>query len=218
MALEPAIRFARPVRSAGGSWTVDGWAVSKLLDDWHEPGRWSEILLAGRALHAAVAGMPPPPFQAQRRDPWALGDRAAWGELEVAVPGPLRNQVSALVALLRPVDEPGQLVHGDLCGNALFGVGLPPAVLDFSPFFRPVSYAEAILVTDAVIWEGAPPALVGQLRGENVDQMMVRACLFRLYAAAVAWPHMKARLSVIAGHHEPFTRYLQDRMSNDHST
>lgn len=136
----------------------------------------------------------------------------------MAAPGPLRHQVSALVALLRPVDEPGQLVHGDLCGNLLFRAGLPPAVLDFSPFFRPITYAEAILVADAVIWEGAPAALVSQLRGENVDQMLVRACLFRLYTAAAGWPHMKERLSVIARHHEPLTRHLLDRLSNDHST
>ncbi len=92
-----------------------------------------------------------------------------------------------------------------LAGNRTYRDALWPVVArpHFLPFlwraaswmFPPVTYAEAILVADAVVWEGAPTALVGQLRGENVDHMLVRACLFRLYTAAVGWPQMKERLS-----------------------
>jgi len=139
---EPALRFARPVRSISGAWTVEGWSASTQLDGRREPGRWREILGVGRALHRAVARMPCPPFQRSRADQWALGDRAAWAEAEVPVPVPLREQMAATAALRRPIELPPQVVHGDLCGNVLFAPGLPPAVLDFSPFFRPAEYAE----------------------------------------------------------------------------
>jgi len=65
---EPSLRFARPVRTTGGAWTVEGWSASTQLGGRHEPGRWREILSVGRALHRAVAGMPCPPFQRSRAD------------------------------------------------------------------------------------------------------------------------------------------------------
>jgi len=206
---ETAFRFARPVRSISGSWTVEGWSASTQLAGRHEPGRWTDILSVGRALHRAVAGMPCPPFQAARTDQWALGDRAAWGECEVAVPALLQEQVSSTAALLRPIELPSQLVHGDLCGNVLFAPALPPALLDFSPYFRPAEYAEAILVADAIVWEGASAELVGALRRDTAGQMLVRASLFRLYTAAVAWPGKPQRLTTIAEQHKQFTRLLQ---------
>jgi hypothetical protein len=37
----------------------------------------------------------------------------------------------------------------------LFHDGLPPAIIDFTPYWRPVGYASAIVVADALVWEGA---------------------------------------------------------------
>lgn len=206
---ETAFRFTCPVRSFSGAWTVEGWSASIQLAGRHEPGRWTDILSVGRALHRAVAGVPCPPFQGARTDQWALGDRAAWGECEVAVPALLQERVTATAALRRPIELPSQLVHGDLCGNVLFAPPLPPAVLDFSPYFRPAEYAEAILVADAIVWEGAPADLVGALPRDTAGQMLVRASLFRLYAAAVAWSGKPQRLTAIAEQHKQFTRLLQ---------
>jgi uncharacterized protein (TIGR02569 family) len=206
---QTAFRFACPVRSISGAWTVEGWSASIQLAGRHEPGRWTDILSVGRALHRAVAGVPCPPFQGARTDQWALGDRAAWGECEVAVPALLQEQVSATAALRQPIELPSQLVHGDLCGNVLFAPALPPALLDFSPYFRPAEYAEAILVADAIVWEGAPAELVGALRRDTAGQMLVRASLFRLYTAAVAWSGKPLRLTTIGEQHKQFTRLLQ---------
>jgi len=79
---------------------------------------------------------------------------------------------------------PSQIVHGDLAGNVLFSDGLPPAIIDFSPFWRPVGYAEAIVVVDALLdhEEGMEVMMLGRPGGEWV-QMLVRALIFRL----VAW-------------------------------
>ncbi len=53
-----------------------------------------------------------------------------------------------------------QLIHGDLSGNVLFAAGLPPAIIDFSPYWRPVAYASAVVAVDGVLWFGAGEALL----------------------------------------------------------
>jgi hypothetical protein len=68
-----------------------------------------------------------------------------------------------------------QLVHGDLTGNVLFHDELPPAIIDFVPYWRPTEYATAIVVTDAVLWENAPTEL---LNGVSA-QYLLRALIFR---------------------------------------
>ncbi|MBS2534427.1 hypothetical protein KGQ20_16775 [Catenulispora sp. NF23] len=76
-----------------------------------------------------------------------------------------------------------QLIHGDLTGNVLFSAGLPPAVIDFSPYWRPAAFGEAIVVGDALIWHGADAGLVRDLmsdRGPGFLQYVARAVVFRL--------------------------------------
>ena len=57
-----------------------------------------------------------------------------------------------------PVTAPSQLIHGDLSGNVLFHAELPPAIIDFAACWRPVAFASAIVVADALVWEGAEVA------------------------------------------------------------
>lgn len=88
--------------------------------------------------------------------------------------------LEALMA--RPhVQEPSQLVHGDLTGNVLFSPGKPPAVIDISPYWRTRSYARAIVLIDALTWEEAP---LDWARGHLLDvgqwQAFIRALLFRI--------------------------------------
>jgi Ser/Thr protein kinase RdoA (MazF antagonist) len=63
--------------------------------------------------------------------------------------------VPELVAALRPVRVPSQVIHGDLTGNVLFDDSQPPAIIDFSPYWRPAAYASAIVVADALVWKRA---------------------------------------------------------------
>lgn len=75
---------------------------------------------------------------------------------------------------------PSQLVHGDLTGNVLFAEGLLPAVIDFSPYWRPIGYAAGIVVADALVWEGADETLLAAV--EHVDdfpQYLLRALVYR---------------------------------------
>lgn len=39
----------------------------------------------------------------------------------------------------------------------------PPAVIDFSAYWRPLSYADGIVVADALCWHAAPPEVVDEV-------------------------------------------------------
>jgi hypothetical protein len=79
----------------------------------HRPGQWREIIHVGERFHAALAGLPrPDAIIDARADPWAVGDRVAWGE----APFP---ELDDVLSTLHQVDAPSQLIHGDLTGNVL---------------------------------------------------------------------------------------------------
>ena len=74
-----------------------------------------------------------------------------------------------------------QAIHGDLTGNVLFADPLPPAVIDLAVYWRPAAYARAIVVADALAWEGATPDdLAAATSGEGFGQFLARALLFRM--------------------------------------
>ena len=179
---QQGFRLPEVRRAVDGAWVVLGWGAPSLM-----PGAtvadgaadWGAIITASRALHAATADLPRPAFLDLRTDPWAVADRAAWGETPRRVAPGLRDLVRRLDAVPAP---PGgaQLVHGDLAGNVLLVPGAPPSVIDFSPYWRPPSYAEGIVVADALCWHGAPPEI---LRDVGVPvEAVARGLLFRLLA------------------------------------
>jgi uncharacterized protein (TIGR02569 family) len=207
--LVPAgFRVPMPLRAADGRSVVDGWSAAEFLDGQPGPqGRWSEVIDAGRAFHTALRGLPRPDFLDRRTHPWAVADRVAWGEQHVEVAAGLAEPMAALLEVRRPVPpgsageavppgSPGpageaQLVHGDLTGNVLFAAGRPPTVIDFSPYWRPPAFAEAVVAADGLLWFDPPPDPLpgGPDRSDRSDlpqsdrrQMLVRALIFRLVA------------------------------------
>ena len=171
------VRLARPVRSDDGRWLVDGWTAWTRISG--RPAlRWNDIIAAGRALHDATRTLERPAVLDGRTHGWARADRMAWGE-EDATDLPL---ASRLIERLRPVDLEPQVVHGDLTGNVLFADGERPAIIDFSPYWRPAGWALAVVIVDAVVWHGAPTELADALSDEpEAEQLLARATLFRLY-------------------------------------
>lgn len=190
----PGVRVPHPLCSHDGRWVVDGWAAHELVEGQPGPdGRWVEILAAGRDFHQLLRGAARPAFLDRRTDRWAVGDRVAWGEasLQPLPPvAPLLRRLFAVVDRRDPtVKGPGagepvnQLVHGDLSGNVLFADGLPPAVIDFSPYWRPTAYAEAVVVVDGLLWHGERGELVELADlGADPARMLARALMFRLVA------------------------------------
>ncbi|MFL6152366.1 MAG: phosphotransferase [Ornithinibacter sp.] len=159
--------FRLPVvrRADGGDWVVQGWGAQSMLPGAtvdEGPADWGAIITASRALHAATADLSRPAFLDLRSDPWAAADRAAWGETPRRVSPGVGDLVRRLDAVPAPPGRP-QLVHGDLAGNVLVVPAGPPSVIDFSPYWRPSSYAEGIVLADALCWHGAPPEILREL-------------------------------------------------------
>jgi uncharacterized protein (TIGR02569 family) len=183
---EEGFRIARPLRAHDGSWIAAGWSAATFVPGESAPaGRWHELLAAGRAFHAAVRHERRPEFLQRRHHRWAVADRVAWGEAS-ADPVP---ELEPVLDKLAPVvqaptrGEVPQVVHGDLAGNVLFAPGLPPAIIDFSPYWRPTTYAAAIVAVDGLLWFGADTTLLRQVADEAGSTMpLVRAIIFRLIA------------------------------------
>lgn len=172
-------RVARPVRAEDGLLVVEGWCAWEALEGRHEERRWAEIVAVGERFHGTLAGVRRPGFLDERTDRWTIGDRVAWGELPASDYAHVKH-VPQLVAAMRPLEAPSRLVHGDLTSNVLFAEGLPPAVIDFVPYWRPPPYASAIVVGDALVWEGADESLLEAVADvPDLPQYLLRALVFR---------------------------------------
>jgi uncharacterized protein (TIGR02569 family) len=177
------IRLSFPQRSAGGEFVVDGWTAWSYLPGEHREGLWLDIIDVGDRFHRAMAGLARPSFVTARTDPWSIGDRVAWGEAPI---DPYRDvpHVRRLAEHLAPVPARSQLIHGDLTGNVMFADGSSPAVIDLSLYWRPTAFATAIVVADALVWEGADKSILGVVAHRHAfGQSLLRALLFRVVAA-----------------------------------
>ena len=172
-------RVSLPRRTSSGEFVSEGWCAWQFVEGEHEQRRWPEIIAVGELFHRTLADVVRPDFIARRADHWAVGDRVAWGEVPAERFMKVKH-LPALVAARRPLDSPGQLVHGDLTGNVLFAEKLVPAIIDFSPFWRPPEYASAIVVADALVWEGADESLLDAVTHiPYFPQFLVRALIMR---------------------------------------
>jgi uncharacterized protein (TIGR02569 family) len=185
------IRVARPIRSSDGRWVVGGWSAQRFASG-RPAARYDDIVQASFALHEALAGVPEPKFLRERQDIYSWADRLAWGEIDDRDGRIGDGHGARLFAEIadgrRDVESSPQIVHGDMFGNVLFAGSAPPAVIDFTPYWRPATYAAAIIVLDAVAWGGAEVELVQ--RWEHLaewGQLLRRAVLFRL-ALSLAHP------------------------------
>jgi uncharacterized protein (TIGR02569 family) len=183
-------RVSPPLLARDGSWSVEGWTAWHYQPGAHQPGRWLDIVRVGAEFHDSVHEEALPTFLLGRTDRWAVADRVAWGELPLPPAMGSNSLVGELVAALRHVRARSQLVHADLTGNVLFHPRLPPLVIDVSPYWRPPGFATAVVVADALVWEGADDQLIDSLQW-NVDdaQFLLRALLFRAVTDLLHRPH-----------------------------
>ena len=233
----PGFRVPRPLRTVAGDGAAGDWvAQDPLAGAWvawqwlpGEPASWAgvsplwpRLIAASRAFHAALAGRPAPPWLGRDGSQWTVGDQVAWGERDpgsvlAAAPAPLAGQLRSLLAALRPVRLPAQLIHGDLGGNVLFAPGQPPAVIDFSPYWRPAGLALAVAAVDALTWSGADPAILGDLAAQpELDQLLARAHVGRLVSEIVsrrADPDRSAGLETVTRTGEPVTALVLERLA-----
>jgi Phosphotransferase enzyme family len=236
---DPGFRVPRPLRTvagneAAGDWIAEDPAAGTSTETsagawvaWQwlpgEPASWAgrsplwpRLIAASRAFHAALAGRAAPPWLGTDGSPWTTGDQVAWGERDPGIvladaPELLAGQLRSLLAALRPVHLPVQLIHGDLGGNVLFADGEPPVVIDFSPYWRPAGLALAVAAVDALMWSGADPAILGQ-RGiqagydtADFSQLLARALVYRLVTEVIFRRGDPAGLGAAARAGQPVT-------------
>ena len=172
-------RVSSPQRSGDGLLVVDGWCAWDYVAGHHQNRRWADLIRAGEAFHAALADVPRPGFLDRRTDPWSVGDRAAWGDLPIEDFFRVKH-IPRLARALKRLDAKSGLIHGDLTGNVLFADGAAPAIIDFSPYWRPAAFASAVVIADALIWEGADNNVLSAVAHINqFEQYLLRALIYR---------------------------------------
>lgn len=178
---EDGFRIPRPVSTRDGKWIFDRWCAWTFIYGRHDPTRVQEIVQTAKVFNASLKGFSRPDFLDQRQDPWAIADRMAWGEIPIACHPSLMVPINRISELLKPIDLPSQLIHCDLIGNVLFEDEHAPGVIDFSLNWRPPDYSLAIIVVDAMNWNGADESVLRYI-GDVPDffQLLIRAQIFRL--------------------------------------
>ncbi len=175
--LQEGFQVPRPIATHQGHWVCGGWAAWEYLEGQTATGQYQERLLATKVFHQALGVYPRPAFLDQRHDVWAQADRIVWNHAPWQ-PHPRVGEVyQRLEEYVRPLDLAEQIIHGDIAGNMLYRAGQPLAIIDFSPYWRPAAYAEALLLVDCILWEGAAWFADSS---QNFVQLVLRAAMRRL--------------------------------------
>jgi len=183
-------RISEPRRAINDSLVYHGWAASTFEPGEPVNGRWQEKLNITKMFHSELNNLtfsPMPPSN----DVWSLAHEITWQltPLTPALHPKMTNMIEEIFTHYKPLSRYPGIIHSDICGNILFHEELDPCVIDFSPAFGSVEYAEAILVADAIAWENAPLDIVNLLSfKEHYRQYLLRAINFRIIVAALYRP------------------------------
>lgn len=212
---ESSFRVSRPIAADDGSWVIDGWAAWTYLEGHYHGGRWEKVIRAGNDFNRALANLTPIPEAPRFLHPWTVGDRVAFGEFALHVPQPMQELVDLLGSRLRDLHRPEpQLIHGDLTANVILHDSLAPGIIDFTPYYRPLGYASAIVVNDAIVWHQADFNLT-RLIPPEVDryQLLARATIFRIVTSALYWASNSSQLAREATTYRPLVLSLVETMT-----
>ncbi|MBP7774048.1 hypothetical protein KA071_03080 [Candidatus Gracilibacteria bacterium] len=177
-------------KTVSGHYTYRGWGCTHFELGQEVTGRITEKYHIARELHNLLEHIEKPDGWHPSDSPWSRAHEIVWGERELPqdIHPEIYETIQGVIKLLKPFFLPNQIIHGDLCGNILFHETLPPVVIDFSLDYRPREYAEVILIADSIAWEnGGSEALA--LLPPHSEQILLRACLFRLITKALLKPH-----------------------------
>lgn len=169
------LRLALPIPARDGSVVVDGWAATRFEPDLRPCVDLEVVRRAARLLHARLDERvrTPDPSLAARTDRWAAAERMAFGEEPLGGDPAAVDLAARALAGCPPDDLPLQLVHADLAGNVLLDPAGAAFVVDFSPAWRSVAWAEAVCVLDSVLWHAAERSALAAVRTEDLRRALV---------------------------------------------
>lgn len=172
-------RVAKPLRATNGSWMIDGWVAEEFLDGRHATKDDITVLIkAITNFHEALIGVPMPDYRKKESTIYDRADNWSWGEIPKDIDPNLYKLTMELAELRKPVDLPSQLIHGDLnLENVLVAENLPPAIIDFVPYWRPSEFALAVTAFWAGPYTGDLEILGKFKHIREFDQMLIRAGL-----------------------------------------
>lgn len=175
-------RIAKPVKAQNNQWVFNDWIAFEFIPGKHPDNRFEEIYKVSVDFHEALKNIPCPEFFDNRNDPWAMADRMAWKELGLPLHfKQTKESLTRLSEARKNISLPDQIIHGDIGGNILFEDGLPPAVIDFSPYYRPAGFALAITIIDALLWRGMSIDKINIFKNiEELHQLLIRALIRRI--------------------------------------
>ncbi len=175
------IRFPRPVRALSGEWSCEGYVAWTFLDGGHASGAYEQKIRASRAYHSLLANIEKPAFLDREENSWAVAHTVALGFKPFNYETGFMDLYEQIQPHLLPLDIPTQIIHGDLSGNFLIHVNLPPAIIDFSPAWGPVGFAEGIMLADAAAWENADAQALDTFKTvPHIEQLAWRGIIRRI--------------------------------------
>ena len=182
-----AFRVPRPRAARDGNWLHDGWSCWTFVEGrWATAAEAAEMVAAIEAFHRAIADEPCPAYLRGRALVYDRADRGAFGGLPDGVDPALEPTLVALYALRRPLDPAlrDQLIHGDAnAANILVAPGLPPAIIDFAPYWRPAEFALAVTALWLCGYQGHVEAFPAFEQVREFDQLLLRALIRTLLVA-----------------------------------
>lgn len=175
-------RVAKPIRPNNQAWVYDGWTANQFVQGEHQKKNYQGTIQVSQDFHQALIGIPKPDFFDKRTNVFAVADRIAWGELPLPDFKLTNKPLAKIFGKIKKNNLPNQVIHGDMgTGNVLFAPQLPPAVIDISPYFRPADFSIAIMVIDALVYEGADISILNLCQGfKDFDQLLMRALARRI--------------------------------------
>jgi len=175
-------RFPIPIKSRNGEYVIQGWQAWELLEGNHFFDSWDEIIKFCFKFHDLISSIPKPDYFDRRdQNPWVIADKFVWEDCNVKFDSSIQEQVEKLRSAIKNIEIHNQLIHGDFGGNILFSNNYPPAVIDFSPYWRPVEFAVGIVIADAIVWGNAKFSLIDKYcSNEIMYQNLLRAELRRV--------------------------------------
>lgn len=179
-------RISKPLKSLDGPFVVSGYAATRFEPGIDADEKVKAKLDVSTLLHEDLKKLNISKLP-EADDPWSKANNVLWRHHQLPSLWSINTLTffESLLGQLDEIDDPHQLIHGDLGGNVLFDEELPPLVIDFSPTMAPKKYADAIIVCDSIAWAGVDIQTLHLLKPLNSYIPYIKyAILFRVLTIA----------------------------------